>query len=105
LDEAGRFLGFDRLQVTEIEAARIKPLVRVFEKPEFYACGDRSPAKRLTIPPVQIGFVFESKRGRVNLRLLEPEQRGPMEFSTGAYAESPLSARGASAWGTAPETG
>jgi len=98
LDEAGRFLGFDRLQVKEIETARIKPLIRMFEKPESYACGDRAAAKRLTIPPVQIGFVFESKRGRVNLVLLEPEQRVQMEFSNGAFAESSLSERGARAW-------
>jgi TonB family protein len=98
LNEQGRFLGFERLEVKEIEARRIKPLVRVFEKPESYACGDRPVAKSLKIPPVQIGFAFESNRGRVNLVLLEPEQRVEMQFSNGAYAESQLSERGASAW-------
>jgi TonB family protein len=96
--DAERFFGFEALRVVEVEATRIAPLVRAFEKPESYACADRGAAARLGVAPVQIGFEFESDRGLVDLVLFQPEQHVQMEFSNGAFAEAPLSERGAVLW-------
>jgi hypothetical protein len=57
--ERERFLGFEPMRVIEIEPKRMAPLVRVFERAECYACGERPAAAALTVAPVSMRFEID----------------------------------------------